>query len=129
MSYLAAEDPTAICNAPIIELNVICVYKEIEEKKKRKRKKGREEEEVRRGRKEKDWVEKRFNRPLNKGRTHGIIKNDNNCSIKQTLETHVRGLKFSPGPPSDLYQRQRSISLLKKSKREDSGRKTDRSSE
>lgn len=62
-------------------------------------------------------MEKRFNRPLNKGRTHSIIKNDNNCSIKQTLETHVRGLKFSPGPPSDLYQRQRSTSLLKKSKK------------
>lgn len=105
--------------------------KKLKEKKKRKRKrkKRREEEEVRRGRKENNWVEKRFNRPLNKGRTHSIIKNDNNCSIKQTLETHVRGLKFSPGPPSDLYQRQRSTSLLKKSKREDSGRRTDRSSE
>lgn len=48
MSYLAAEDPTAICNAPIIELNVICVYKEIEEKKKKKK----EEREGGRGGKE-----------------------------------------------------------------------------
>lgn len=44
MSYLAAEDPTAICNAPIIELNVICVYKEIEGKKKKKIKKKKKEE-------------------------------------------------------------------------------------
>lgn len=69
------------------------------------------------------------NRPQNKGKTHNIIKNDNNYSIKQTLETHIKGLKFSPGPHSDLYQRQRSTSLLKEiEERRQSSRKTDRSS-
>lgn len=71
MSYSAAGTPTAICNARIIELNIICVYK--------KKKKGGEEKG-----KEKDWLSGgRFNRPLNKGRTHNIIKNGNNYSIKQ----------------------------------------------
>lgn len=120
MSYLVAEDPIAIYNAFIIELYIICVHL---------KKKGGGGQAERGKKTEKDWDGGRFNRPLNKGKTHNIIKNGNNYSTKQTLETHVKGLKFSPGPHSVLYQRQRSPSLLKKiEERRQSSRRTDRSS-
>lgn len=56
----------------------------------------------------------RFNRPLNKGRTHNIIKNSNNhYSIKTNFRnTCQEGLNFSPGPHSHLYQRRIFTSLL-----------------
>lgn len=67
------------------------------------------------------------NRLQNKGKTHNIIKNDNNYSIKQTLETHIKGLKFSPGPHSDLYQRQRSHLTVKGNQREKTEQQENRS--